>query len=54
MDSKKLKDLLVRTLSGAVLLLVVIGALVWSKWSVGALFAVIMVGGLYRGYPEGT
>ena len=50
MDSKKLKDLLVRTLSGAVLLLVVIGALVWSKWSVGALFAVIMVGGLVEFY----
>jgi hypothetical protein len=36
MDNKKLKDLLVRTISGAVLLLVVVGALMWSKWSAGA------------------
>ena len=50
MDSKKLKDLLVRTLSGAVLLLVVVGALLWSKWSAGALFAVIMLGGLVEFY----
>lgn len=48
--SDKLKNLLVRTISGAVLLLVVVGALVWSKWSAGALFAVIMVGGLVEFY----
>ena len=47
---KKLQDLLVRTISGAVLLLVVVGALVWSKWSAGALFAVIMLGGLVEFY----
>ena len=34
--SDKLKNLLVRTISGAVLLLVVVGALLWSKWSAGA------------------
>ena len=50
MDNKKLKDLVVRTVSGAVLLLVVVGALLWSKWSVGALFAVIMLGGLVEFY----
>lgn len=50
MDNKKLKDLLVRTVSGLVLLLVVVGALLWSKWSVGALFTVIMVGGLVEFY----
>ncbi len=50
MDNKKLKDLLVRTMSGAVLLLVVVGALLWSKWSVGVLFALIMVGGLVEFY----
>ncbi|MBQ2027450.1 MAG: phosphatidate cytidylyltransferase [Alistipes sp.] len=50
MDNKKLKDLLVRTLSGVVLLLVVIGALLWSKWSAGALFAVIMLGGVVEFY----
>ena len=48
--SDKLKNLLVRTLSGAVLLLVVVGALLWSKWSAGALFAVIMLGGLVEFY----
>ena len=50
MDNKKLKDLVVRTVSGAVLLLVVVGALLWSKWSAGALFAVIMLGGLVEFY----
>ena len=48
--SEKLKNLLVRTISGAVLLLVVVGALLWSKWSAGALFAVIMLGGLVEVY----
>ena len=50
MENKKLKDLTVRTLSGAVMLLVVVGALMWSKWSAGALFAVIMLGGLIEFY----
>ena len=50
MDNKKLKDLAVRTLSGFVLLLVVVGALIVSKWSAGALFAVIMLGGLFEFY----
>jgi phosphatidate cytidylyltransferase len=50
MENKKLKDLLVRTISGAVLLLVVVGALMWSKWSAGALFTVIMLGGLVEFY----
>ena len=48
--SDKLKNLLVRTISGAVLLLVVVGALLWSRWSAGALFAVIMLGGLVEFY----
>ena len=48
--SDKFKNLMVRTISGVVLLLVVVGALVWSKWSVGALFAVVMVGGLVEFY----
>ena len=50
MENKRLKDLVVRTISGAVLLLVVVGALMWSKWSVGALFATIMIGGLVEFY----
>ena len=48
--SDKLKNLLVRTISGAVLLLVVVGALLWSKWSAAALFTVVMVGGLVEFY----
>ena len=48
--SDKFKNLLVRTVSGVVLLLVVVGALLWSKWSAGALFAVMMVGGLVEFY----
>lgn len=48
--SDKLKNLLVRTLSGVVLLLLFVGALLWSKWSVGALLVVIMMGGLVEFY----
>lgn len=48
--SEKFKNLLVRTISGVVLLLVVVGALLWSKWSAGALFAVVMLGGLVEFY----
>lgn len=50
MENKRLKELIVRTLSGVVLLLLVVGALVWSKWSAGALFAVILLGGLLEFY----
>lgn len=50
MENKKLKELAVRTASGVVLLLLFVGALVWSKWSAGALFAVILVGGLLEFY----
>ena len=48
--SEKFKNLLVRTISGVVLLLVVVGALLWSKWSTGALFVVVMIGGLVEFY----
>ena len=50
MENKKLKELAVRTARGVVLLLLFVGALVWSKWSAGALFAVILVGGLLEFY----
>lgn len=50
MDNKKFQNLLVRTISGVVLLLVVVGALLWSKWSAAALFAVVMIGGLVEFY----
>ena len=48
--SEKFKNLLVRTISGVVLLLLVVGALLWSKWSTGAFFAVVMIGGLVEFY----
>lgn len=48
--NSKLKNFCIRTASGAVLLLLVVGALVWSKLSTAALFAVIMVGGLIEFY----
>ena len=48
--SDKFKNLLVRTISGTVLFWLVVGALFWSKWSAGALFAVVMVGGLVEFY----
>lgn len=50
MGKKKFQDLLVRSLSGAVMLLIVVGALFLSKWSAGALFAVLMLGGLVEFY----
>lgn len=42
--SEKMKTLLVRTLSGAVLAVAVIGATVWSVWSYGALLLLLLVG----------
>lgn len=39
-----------RTASALVMLLVFVGAVLWSKWSALALFAVIMVGGLVEFY----
>ena len=50
MENKRVKEIAVRTISGLVLLLVVVGALIWSKWSAGALFSVIMIGGLVEFY----
>ena len=40
-----MKNLLVRTASGAVLLAVVLGAILWSKWSFGLLMLAIIIGG---------
>lgn len=50
MDNKKLKDLLVRTVSALVFVLLIVGALWWSKWSAGALFAVVLLGSLVEFY----
>lgn len=40
----KIKDITVRTLSGAVMLAIVLGAIVWSEWSYLALLLVITAG----------
>ena len=50
MENKKLKDLAVRTASATLFGALFIGALVWSKWSAGAILAVIMLGGLVEFY----
>ena len=46
----KLKNFIVRTLSGAVMLVVVLGAILASEWSFIALMAVITLGGIWEFY----
>ena len=46
----KMKNFLVRTASGAVMLIVVLGAMLLSKWSFAALMALIAVGGMWEFY----
>ena len=46
----KLKNFIVRTLSGAVMLVVVLGAILASEWSFIALMAVITLGGIWDFY----
>lgn len=46
----KVKNLAVRTLSGLVLAAVVLGAVVWSQWSFGALLAVLLIVGMHEFY----
>lgn len=46
----KMKNLLVRTASGAVLAAVMFGAVLWSRWSLGALLALLIVGGMAEFY----
>lgn len=46
----KLKNLVVRTISGVVLLVVVFGGILWSQWSLGALLLVMLVGGVLELY----
>ena len=41
-----MRNLLVRTLSGVVLTVVVVGAVLWSQWSFGVLLLAILVGGI--------
>lgn len=42
--SDKMKNLLIRTASGAVLIALFFGAVLWSQWSFGALLLAIMLG----------
>lgn len=46
----KMKNFIVRTLSGAVMLAVVLGAILASEWSFIALMAVITLGGIWEFY----
>ncbi len=46
----KMKNFLVRTASGAVMLVVVLGSMLLSKWSFFALMALITVGGMWEFY----
>ena len=41
------KNLMTRTLSGAVLAVAIVGSLLWSPWSFGAVLALLVVGGMY-------
>ena len=49
-----MKNLGVRTLSGIVLGAVVLGAVIWSVWSFGALLALLLVAGMaeFYGLPK--
>ena len=46
----KLKNFLVRSISGAVMLVVVLGAMLLSKWSFAALITLIAIGGIWEFY----
>ena len=45
-----MKNLVVRALSGAVLAVVTVGAILFSKWTYGALLLAIHAGGMYETY----
>ena len=45
-----MKNLAIRSLSGIVLAVVMLGAIVWSPWSYGALFAALLVAGMLEFY----
>ena len=48
--SDKLKNFIIRTLSGAVMLVVVLGSMLLSKWSFAALMGIIAIGGMWEFY----
>ena len=45
-----MKNLWVRTVSGAVLAVVMLGAIAWSQWSFGLLLAALLVVGMTEFY----
>lgn len=48
--SEKMKNLGVRTLSGVILGVVVLGAIAWCQWSYAALLTLLLVAGLHEFY----
>ncbi len=48
--SEKMKNLWVRTMSGAILAVVMLGAIAWSQWSFGLLLAALLVVGMTEFY----
>nr|MBE6191988.1 phosphatidate cytidylyltransferase [Rikenellaceae bacterium] len=48
--SDKLKNLVVRTVSGIGLTVVVLGGILWSQWSLGAVLLLLLVGGMWEFY----
>ena len=46
----KMKNLVIRGISGIGLIVVVFGAILWSQWSLGALLLVMLVGGVLELY----
>lgn len=48
--SDKLKNFIIRTLSGAVMLVVLLGSILLSQWSFALLMAVIAIGGMWEFY----
>lgn len=48
--NEKMKNLVVRTLSGIVLAAVMLGAIAWSQWSFGALLLLLLLAGMYEFY----
>ena len=48
--SDKMKNLTVRTISGLILAVIVLGAIAWSQISFGVLIALLIVGGMYEFY----
>lgn len=46
----KMKNLVTRTISGAVLAVVMVGAILWSPWSFGTLLVVLLIVGMHEFY----